>query len=329
MAVYSVTTNTQIDDGTDKAIDVTNTGTVNVTLSTGDLLKPGQAKTICPTGAVTASVSPVGGQTSYYGEVYVQTDSALDALLAPNVTHDASAYQPLPSGTPVAGQVPAVSTASPLAMSWATTATLSNNTPLAASGTGGAGTASDGSRSDHFHPDNSQSAPQLNGLLGWAFDPVNGLGTNVSSNVIVATRVLIPSKCTPGNLLAYVNVAGSSLTSGQNLGGLWKADGTLVATTADQTTAWQSTGLKTMSISATNGQSLTNLAAGIYFVGFLSNGTTRPQFFGTNPGVISNAGLSGSGLSARAAYSSTGATSLPTTLTLTGGTTQQIWAGVS
>lgn len=95
MAVYSVTTNTQIEDGTSKAVDVTNTGTVRITLSTGDLLKPGQCKTICPTGAITASVTPLGGQLNYYGEATVVNNSNEDLLLATNVTHDSTAYAPL------------------------------------------------------------------------------------------------------------------------------------------------------------------------------------------------------------------------------------------
>lgn len=118
-------------------------------------------------------------------------------------------------------------------------------------------------------------APADYGFIAWSYDPA----TAYANNIITAGQanlMLIPVRAatTITNVITHVAVAGATLTSGQCFAGLFNSSGTLLSATADQSTAWQSVGLKTMAL--TSAQSV---AAGLYYVGIFGNGTTLPQFY--------------------------------------------------
>jgi hypothetical protein len=116
--------------------------------------------------------------------------------------------------------------------------------------------------------------PAASGFIAWTFDPMMCYvgATAFTAGVLVLAAVRIPKATTVTNVILNVMTAGSGLTSGQNFACLYQG-GNLLAATADQTTPWQSTGLKTMALTAPQ-----SVSAGLAYVGAFCNGTTRPQF---------------------------------------------------
>lgn len=91
---------------------------------------------------------------------------------------------------------------------------------------------------------------RLHGLIGWAYDPAvsAGSGTALTSGQPVTVKIPLSGTHTITNLLCFIATAGTSLTSGQNFGALYDSSGTLLAQTADATTAFGGTGLKTLAL---------------------------------------------------------------------------------
>lgn len=156
--------------------------------------------------------------------------------------------------------------------------------------------------------------PAKHNLITWTQDPrtLRSTGDTLTGGVVYLAKLDIANRSTVvSNLLVGVITAGATLTSGQNFVGLYNSSGTLLATSADQTTAWATTGLKTAAITPQT------LAVGSYYVAILSNGTTKPVFAtgaGHGQDSITNAGLT----TATAAFLTSGAglTALPASITL-------------
>jgi hypothetical protein len=174
------------------------------------------------------------------------------------------------------------------------------------------------------------SQPSDQNLLSWSFDPalaVNG-GVAFSTGIIHLIKVSLRFAATISNVVYNVTGAGSTLTSGQNFVGLYTTSGTRVALSADQTTTWGSSGVKTTAFTAPY-----SAAAGSYYIAFLTNGTTGPALAratGTaNAGAMFNAGLTAA--SYRFATNSSALTALPATITLSsnGQETNAVWACLS
>ncbi len=161
-------------------------------------------------------------------------------------------------------------------------------------------------------------SPAHRGLKGWTYDPLmvpNAGGLLVAGQAHAALMHIIGG---PISILHHrVNTAGATLTAGQNLAGLVRAsDGVLVATTADQSTAWTTVGLKSATLTITAGQTITE---GFYYAVFLSNGTTPPAL-NVSPAadsILMNLGSSGQPRRA-APIGPSGATTLAATYTVTG-----------
>lgn len=145
------------------------------------------------------------------------------------------------------------------------------------------------------------------------------------SGTIQLVRIDIRNPQTITNIIASVSTAGSSLTSGQNFAGLYNSSGSRVGVTADQTTTWGSTGVKTMALTAPYAA-----AAGIYYVALLSNGTTPPLFDSkSNQGA---ALINGAATAATSRFATnTSGTSLPTSLTLSSNvaSNKALWVALS
>ena len=171
-------------------------------------------------------------------------------------------------------------------------------------------------------------SPSDVGWLAWNYDPagvVNNSTIPTGGVQLIGVQVRAAVSCT--NVIVVVNTGGSVLTSGQNFAGLYNSAGTLIGTSADQTTAWASTGLMTMAL--TGGPFA--LPAGLYWVSLLSNGTTSPAF-GRN--VNNVAGLvNGTNAAATSRYGSilSGQHSLPGSITPASITAQGVgfWAALS
>lgn len=165
-------------------------------------------------------------------------------------------------------------------------------------------------------------------LAAWNMDPAlctAGSGTTLAAVTLIRVNLRYPQSVT--NVLAYVTTGGGTLTSGQNFAGLYNSSGTRVAATADQSTAWASTGLMTMALSG----GPYALAAGFYWVALLANGTTAPSFLRmTTPQSASAPNLGMSVTGSRCATNGTG-TSLPSSITPSSNANagQIWWAGLS
>jgi hypothetical protein len=171
----------------------------------------------------------------------------------------------------------------------------------------------------------------------WAYDP-NGIGNTAARLITAATLNLIGlqvrSPRTVANVTLMLAGKGATLTSGENLVGLYNSAGGLVGYSADQSSAWAPGGTPTAatvtaSLTAQSAGSLT-LTPGLYWVALLGNGTTMPSF-GSNSNLnvtIVNGPVSASNY--RWATNGSGLTALPTSFTPSTNVGTQItwWAGL-
>lgn len=167
------------------------------------------------------------------------------------------------------------------------------------------------------------------GLAGWTFDPQNRADNATllpSAGLMKVVRIRALSSVIT-NILLHFTVGGSSLSN--CYAALYNDAGALLgagAVTADQSTAWQSSGLKTCALNTP--QAVTR--GDIYRIGFWWNGTTAPTASrGSNAGsTIINVGQSAS--TARFATANSGLTnSAPSNLSGLAGDGTAWWVGIS
>ncbi|MFJ1752066.1 glycosyl hydrolase family 28-related protein [Kitasatospora sp. NPDC088134] len=151
--------------------------------------------------------------------------------------------------------------------------------------------------------------PADQGLLTWSFDPSALGSTGVpATGVLQLVRVLLRTPQQVTAAVVAVTSAGSGLTVGQNLVGLYGANGVQLAAGGDQSAAWSSTGVRTAPLTPAPGAPAV-LPAGAYWVALLANGATPPgfgrgSFVSTSainlglPGAPPRYGRTGSGLTA-------------------------------
>jgi hypothetical protein len=110
------------------------------------------------------------------------------------------------------------------------------------------------------------------GYSGWTIDPLVATTTvAVASGNLVFGRVKLATSGPISSVAVVVTTGGSSLTS--SWVAVWALDGTLLGVSADQTTSWQSTGTKTVSLATpTASQSV----GATVVAGALAVGTTGP-----------------------------------------------------
>ncbi|MFJ3794925.1 hypothetical protein ACIPSJ_01415 [Streptomyces sp. NPDC090088] len=172
--------------------------------------------------------------------------------------------------------------------------------------------------------------PADQGLLAWTMDPASCTpsGSSLSAGYIYFTKIILRNAATIASLCAVVGTAGSTLTSGQCLAGLYSTSGTRLAVTADMSTTWNSAGDKSMALTSSYAA-----AAGSYYIALLFNGTTSPVFAaGSSLGASftpGNAHLSAG--SYRFCRSGSGQTSLPASFTMSGATpdANNIWTAAA
>ena len=177
------------------------------------------------------------------------------------------------------------------------------------------------------------------GFLEWNYDPVSCTaisGSLPTSGNVYLVRVNTRVTRSVTNVVTYLGVVGSGLTTGECFAGLYAGTtggtvtaGQLIATSADQTASWNTggtVGLKTIPL--TGGPF--SVPPGFVWAAFTFNGTTGPSFAraGAVTSGISNIGF----VNTAARYASaTGGTILPSSLTLSSNALQTIeyWAAIS
>lgn len=168
-------------------------------------------------------------------------------------------------------------------------------------------------------------APADNNLVAAPFDPANATGTFTltTAGTVYVVKAHLPVGGIVTNVVVPVTTAGSVLTSGQCFAGVYQA-GTLIGTTADQATAWASTGAL---ITALTGGPFTLGAGDVYIAAFF-NGTTGPTLSAGNKTVLVNVGL-GATVSRFGTADTGRTTSLAGTLGTIAATPNAIWLGLS
>lgn len=174
------------------------------------------------------------------------------------------------------------------------------------------------------------AVPADHNLLGWTFDP--GM---VQAGLILPTAGLLNLArlrvygTVVSTIHLHITVGGSTLTAGQCFAALFNSAGAHLgagAITADQATAWQSGGLKSMALSTPQAVTFGEN----YYVGWWANGTTMPTFSRAinSASAILNAGLSAPNF--RYASANTGlTTAAPSNFGTQTGTATGWWVGVS
>ena len=169
--------------------------------------------------------------------------------------------------------------------------------------------------------------PSDHGLLTWTFDPLftdSAAGVQPGGNGwLFQMAVKLPVSALVSGVAHGVRTAGATLTSGQNLVGLFDSNNTRVGVSSDQTTAWASTGFKQAALTAA-----VTLPAGVYYVLFLANGTTRPTWTsGRADDAAANYGRTA--INWRTACNTTAAaTAMPTARPTPNANSTPIWCGL-
>lgn len=191
-----------------------------------------------------------------------------------------------------------------------------------------AATASSGSslvlaRDDHGHP-RYDFQPSDHGYLAWSFDPALAVNSTAlaTAGLLHVIKLHLPVAKNITGIDCYVVTAGSGLTSGQCFACAFQA-GTLLGTTADQSTAWTSTGLKQMNLSGGPFAA----AAGDVYVGFWYNGTTAPALARSAGSNVANSGYAA--VSSRFGTANSGlTTAAPGTLGTISAEALAYWTGI-
>jgi hypothetical protein len=173
--------------------------------------------------------------------------------------------------------------------------------------------------------DLSMFDPATFGYVGWSYPPIacSGVLTGTGGVIRIARIPLAPGVKTITNLVAAVGTAGATLTANQNLGAVFDNAGNLIGVTADQSTAWTSSGTATMPLGS---GPFTGAWPWVYGA-LLANGTTIPKFDG---GISQTSALNGNADSAHAPFLTMGSgqTAMPAALNATIGGLS-IWMAVS
>lgn len=161
--------------------------------------------------------------------------------------------------------------------------------------------------------------------ISWAFDPLLAYSSSIpTAGDAFFTLLPIRAATTITNVILDVQTAGATLTAGQCFAGLFDHSGNLLAATADQSTNWQTAGLKVMPLATAQ-----LVAAGLYYVGFFWNGTTGPKFSFNAATATANGANSGPSLRFAIDIAHTGlTTAFHTPASFTANATA-FWAAVS
>lgn len=145
-----------------------------------------------------------------------------------------------------------------------------------------------------YDSDVTVSAPSIasdRGYLAWSLPPFAATAGSAlaTAGTVYLTRLRRVPAGTVTNIIIFLSAGGSTLTVGQCFAALYDSAGTLLGTTADQSTSWASAGFKTMPLS---GGSVTRSSGDLYVAKWF-NGTTGPSLYRSSntSATMNNAGL--------------------------------------
>lgn len=259
-------------------------------------------------GTVDGSVTTASLRTLGTGpqQAAAGNDSRFGASVAGSAVNDVLTW----SGSAWQSQQPAANT---------------SGVPVADNSVAALGTSGLPAREDHSHPRIEWAAAD-HGLATWAFDPAIGASNSTplsTAGTLYLVKLHMPVAQTITNILLFLTSAGATLTTGECFAALYQ-NGNLLGSTADQSTAWGTSGFKTMPISGGG----VAVAAGDVYVGMWFNGTTGPAPLRGNGNSSVNLNLSAS--TARFGSANTGlTTTAPATLGAISGISVAYWAGLS
>jgi hypothetical protein len=170
--------------------------------------------------------------------------------------------------------------------------------------------------------------PSRHGWKEWNFTPdIYNNSQGLTSGTVYLMKITATATQTVSNIILNLTGAGVTLTSGQSLVAVYNSSGTQQAISADQSSSWTSSGLKTIAL----GSSVSLTAGSDYFVAVLCVGTTPASFQRGLGGVASaNGGLTNTAY--RFAVNGTTQTTLGASLTLSSNTAtnaQGLWVALS
>jgi hypothetical protein len=221
------------------------------------------------------------------GLVWATPDIRNETLTAKGALLSASAAStPAVLAVGTDGKVLTASSGETTGLVWA--GGLATAAPVADSIVAAVGVGTTYARADHSHP-RERWTPADHALLTWPYDPsLTPTSTAIpTAGLVYVTRVHLSVAANITNIITHVGTAGNTLTSGQCFAGLYQA-GVLLGATADQSTAWASTGVKTMAVAG----GPVAAAAGDVLIAFFFNGTTGPALPRSADRALANIGLS-------------------------------------
>lgn len=178
--------------------------------------------------------------------------------------------------------------------------------------------------------------PAFHGMTAWTFDPLFATGNPaLTLGKIILWRIPLPTS-TISNIYMHLVTSPASPTAGQCFAGIYDASGTRLAVTADQSTAWGSTGFQKMPV--VGGPVTITGGAGIFgYVAVVVNGTAGSVAFATSSGgpLVPSTANGLTTFQYRSLWSTAATnTSLPTSLTAgnfvaLSGAGSNVWAGIS
>lgn len=158
----------------------------------------------------------------------------------------------------------------------------------------------------------------------WSWDPALNSGNTVPpTQYVTLERVALSSAQLISNFHVDLTQAGSGLTSGRNLMGLFSAAGAQLGISAGQEANWVSVGPKTIPLVTPY-----SAAAGEYYIGLLCDGSAGPRFAGLG-GAMERANLGLSSPNLRMAIVGGSLTAMPSNLPTPQTGYQAPWMGLS
>lgn len=213
-------------------------------------------------------------------------------------------------------------------------------TDVQPAGTQAAGASGLAADAKHVHPLPSGFSPADTGFLEWNYDPlIISAGTALTtSGSVYLMRINTRIARSVSNVTVYIGTLGGTLTSGQCFAGLYAGTtagaytaGQLIGTSADQTTAWNTgTGTANTPLTIALTGAPFSVPAGFVWAALMFHGTTGPQF-GRAFAVTAAASNIGFAASVGRFVAATGATTLPSSITVASNSLQnnEYWAAIS
>lgn len=150
--------------------------------------------------------------------------------------------------------------------------------------------------------------PSMHNMVSWSIDPAaSGSSTAPSAGDLVLLRVNVPVEATIASVVLQIATAGVSLTN--CFLGLFGMDGTRLALSADQSTAFQTGGAKVVPFTTPP-----QIPAGDYYLAILIGGGTPPAISRGASATVTNLGTAAG--SFRSCVCGTGLTAIPASITL-------------